>query len=48
MAHTRERAPGRAARGPLRQWLIDAFAQAPFRGNSACVVEPQADWPDPA
>jgi len=32
----------------MRQWMIDAFARAPFRGNPACVVEPFADWPDPA
>ena len=32
----------------MRQWLIDAFASAPFRGNPACVVEPQSAWPDPA
>ncbi|MDP1988821.1 hypothetical protein, partial [Phenylobacterium sp.] len=24
----------------MRQWTIDAFATAPFRGNPACVVEP--------
>jgi PhzF family phenazine biosynthesis protein len=29
----------------MRQWLIDAFASTPFRGNQACVVEPFADWP---
>lgn len=32
----------------MRQWTIDAFAAAPFRGNPACVVEPGADWPDSA
>jgi PhzF family phenazine biosynthesis protein len=32
----------------MRQWMIDAFASAPFRGNPACVVEPQAAWPDAA
>jgi PhzF family phenazine biosynthesis protein len=32
----------------MRQWLIDAFATAPFRGNPACVVEPLEAWPDPA
>jgi PhzF family phenazine biosynthesis protein len=30
----------------MRQWTVDAFATAPFRGNPACVVEPFADWPD--
>lgn len=29
----------------MRQWMIDAFASAPFRGNPACVVEPFAQWP---
>ena len=29
----------------MRQWTIDAFAAAPFRGNPACVVEPLFDWP---
>ena len=29
-----------------RQWLIDAFASAPFRGNQACVLEPFDVWPD--
>ena len=24
----------------MRQWTVDAFASAPFRGNPACVVEP--------
>jgi PhzF family phenazine biosynthesis protein len=33
---------------PLRQWTVDAFASAPFRGNPACVVEPFAAWPDAA
>jgi PhzF family phenazine biosynthesis protein len=31
----------------MRQWTIDAFADAPFRGNPACVVEPCDAW-DPA
>ncbi len=31
----------------MRQWTIDAFATAPFRGNQACVVEPLETWPDP-
>jgi PhzF family phenazine biosynthesis protein len=30
----------------MRQWTIDAFAAAPFRGNPACVVEPFDQWPD--
>jgi len=29
----------------MRQWTIDAFASAPFRGNQACVVEPLDAWP---
>lgn len=29
----------------MRQWMIDAFADRPFRGNPACVVEPLAEWP---
>jgi PhzF family phenazine biosynthesis protein len=29
----------------MRQWTVDAFANAPFRGNQACVVEPLAAWP---
>jgi len=32
----------------MRQWTIDAFASAPFRGNPACVLEPFAAWPDAA
>jgi PhzF family phenazine biosynthesis protein len=32
----------------MRQWTIDAFAAAAFRGNQACVVEPMAAWPDAA
>lgn len=32
----------------MRQWTVDAFADRPFRGNPACVVEPFAAWPDPA
>jgi predicted PhzF superfamily epimerase YddE/YHI9 len=31
-----------------RQWLVDAFARAPFRGNQACVLEPFDVWPDAA
>ena len=29
----------------MRQWTVDAFASAPFRGNPACVVEPFNQWP---
>ena len=29
----------------MRQWTVDAFAAAPFRGNPACVVEPFQQWP---
>ncbi len=29
----------------MRQWTVDAFASAPFRGNPACVVEPFDAWP---
>ncbi len=29
----------------MRQWTVDAFAAAPFRGNPACVVEPFDAWP---
>jgi PhzF family phenazine biosynthesis protein len=29
----------------MRQWTVDAFANAPFKGNPACVVEPFAAWP---
>ncbi len=29
----------------MRQWTVDAFADRPFRGNPACVVEPFEDWP---
>jgi PhzF family phenazine biosynthesis protein len=29
----------------MRQWMVDAFATAPFRGNPACVVEPFEAWP---
>jgi len=32
----------------MRQWTIDAFAAAPFRGNPACVVEPLTAWPEAA
>jgi PhzF family phenazine biosynthesis protein len=30
----------------MRQWTVDAFAAAPFRGNQACVLEPYDVWPD--
>ena len=30
----------------MRQWTIDAFADRPFRGNPACVVEPVSEWRD--
>jgi PhzF family phenazine biosynthesis protein len=30
----------------MRQWTIDAFAAAPFKGNPACVVEPFEAFPD--
>lgn len=32
----------------MRQWTVDAFAAAAFRGNPACVVEPSDQWPDDA
>jgi PhzF family phenazine biosynthesis protein len=32
----------------MRQWTVDAFAAAPFKGNPACVVEPMAAWPEAA
>lgn len=32
----------------MRQWTVDAFADTPFRGNPACVVEPFDIWPDAA
>ena len=32
----------------MRQWTVDAFATAPFRGNQACVLEPFDVWPDAA
>ncbi|MDZ4372280.1 MAG: PhzF family phenazine biosynthesis protein [Phenylobacterium sp.] len=32
----------------MRQWTVDAFASAPFRGNPACVVEPFDAWPEAA
>ncbi|RZJ37039.1 MAG: PhzF family phenazine biosynthesis protein [Brevundimonas sp.] len=30
----------------MKQWTVDAFAAAPFKGNPACVVEPFSQWPD--
>ena len=30
----------------MRQWTIDAFADRPFMGNPAAVVEPLAVWPE--
>ena len=30
----------------MRQWMVDAFAAEPFRGNPACVVEPFEAWPE--
>lgn len=30
----------------MRQWIVDAFAHQPFRGNPACVLEPFDQWPD--
>lgn len=32
----------------MRQWIVDAFASAPFRGNPAGVVEPLDAWPSDA
>ena len=32
----------------MRQWTVDAFANEPFKGNPACVVEPFDAWPDAA
>ena len=32
----------------MRQWTVDAFADRPFRGNPACVVEPFDAWPEAA
>jgi PhzF family phenazine biosynthesis protein len=32
----------------MRQWTVDAFANRPFMGNPACVVEPLAAWPTDA
>lgn len=32
----------------MRQYLVDAFASRPFKGNPACVVEPFDAWPNDA
>lgn len=32
----------------MRQWTVDAFAEGPFLGNPACVVEPFDTWPTDA
>ncbi len=32
----------------MRQWTVDAFTAAPFKGNQACVVEPLDACPDAA
>jgi len=32
----------------MRQWMVDAFASGPFKGNPACVVEPFEAWPEDA
>ena len=32
----------------MRQWTVDAFARAPFRGNQACILEPMNSWPSDA
>lgn len=29
----------------MRQWIVDAFAAAPFKGNPACVLQPLDTWP---
>ena len=29
-----------------RQWTVDAFAAAPFKGNQACILDPFDAWPD--
>jgi PhzF family phenazine biosynthesis protein len=30
----------------MRQWTVDAFTAAAFKGNPACVVEPLDAWPE--
>lgn len=32
----------------MRQWTVDAFASAPFKGNPACVTQPMDAWRDDA
>ncbi|MFI4976590.1 MAG: PhzF family phenazine biosynthesis protein [Caulobacterales bacterium] len=32
----------------MRQWTVDAFASAPFKGNPACILEPLTEWPGDA
>ena len=32
----------------MRQWTVDAFAERPFMGNPAAVVQPLDAWPDAA
>jgi len=32
----------------MRQWTVDAFADRPFMGNPAAVVQPLEAWPDAA
>jgi len=40
---------GRSGSGDaMRQWTIDAFASAPFKGNPACVLEPFDAFPEAA
>ena len=43
-ARAARRAPARGGL-TMRQWMVDAFAERPFRGNPACVVEPFDAWP---
>ena len=40
------RTAGLCLNAAMRQWMVDAFASGPFRGNPACVVEPFEAWPD--
>ncbi|MGV3579701.1 PhzF family phenazine biosynthesis protein [Brevundimonas sp.] len=30
----------------MRQWTVDAFAERPFMGNPAAVLQPLENWPD--
>ena len=32
----------------MRQWTVDAFAERPFMGNPAAVLQPLEAWPDAA